>query len=46
MSAPVLKLPVGSDETAEYLGRVRILRDEIIVTASQIESEKRIPQRY
>ena len=44
MSAPVLKLPVGSDETAEYLGRVRILRDEIIATASQIESEKRIPQ--
>ncbi|MDA0656324.1 MAG: hypothetical protein O2912_07965 [Proteobacteria bacterium] len=44
MSAPVLKMPVGSDETADYLARVRNLGPEILAVANEIEGNRRIPQ--
>ena len=44
MSASVLTFPVGSDETIDYVGRVRALGPEILATANEIESNRRIPQ--
>ena len=44
MSASVLTFPVGSDETIDYVGRVRALGPEILATADEIEGNRRIPK--
>ncbi|MBO45047.1 MAG: hypothetical protein CMM28_15120 [Rhodospirillaceae bacterium] len=44
MSASVLTFPVGSDETIDYVGRVRALGPEILATADEIEDNRRIPK--
>lgn len=44
MSSPVLTFPAGTDEATDYTGRVRNLRDEIIASAGEIESNRRLPE--